>query len=303
MDERLMLLSHSSRQTLHECPRKYQLYRLTPVVRDFDEHTDFGSTLGVGIQSYLVHKDKQRAIWEMFCEFRGDIYEDGAKSKKTFLHAVYALDMFSTISQTLLADYEVATFNGKPAIELGFRVRVGNAGFMYRGFVDVVLRNRITGKLLVLELKTTKGSAHEETYGNSGQGLGYSIFCREISPETDHFDVLYLVFETMASQFVPMKFTKYHTERALWIQDLIADCQIINVYDQFEVWPRHGESCFTFFRACNWFNMCHMSNRALIPETSEEDMQKAREKENKAYDFELHLADLLQTQLTEVNES
>jgi hypothetical protein len=299
-DLRLRLLSHSSRQLLHECPRKYQLYRLTPPLREFDVHTDFGSTLGVGIQEFLTSGSKQQAIWKMFCEFQGDLYDDGEKAKKTFLHAVFAIDLFSQIRDTLLLDYEVATFHGKPAIELGFRVSVGDAGFLYRGFVDVVLVSRSTGKLLVLELKTTGMTAQEAVYANSGQGLGYSIFTKEIAPAVEEFDVLYLVFETKAAQFVPLRFTKHHTERALWIQDLIADCQIINVYENFEVWPRHGESCFSFFKPCHWFGMCHMSNRALI-QPGEQEVNP--DKPEEVYDFELHLADLMQTQREAVEAS
>lgn len=300
MDFRLRLLSHSSRSLLHSCPRKYQLYRLGNPAREYDEHTDFGTVVGEGIQHYMLHGDFQAAVFRMFTLFRGDLFEDGVRSRKTFLHAVYALKQFQIIKNTLLADYEVATFNDRPALELGFSVSVGNE-FAYRGKVDIILRNKLTGLLLVLELKTSKDEAKQEKYGNAGQGLGYSIFTRQISPAADKFNVLYLVYQTMAQEFAPLMFVKQHTERALWIQDLIADCQLLGVYNQFEVWPRHGESCMSFNRPCNWYGMCHMRNSNLFADITDEERDKVLRDETN-YTFRLDITSLLTTQITEIHQ-
>jgi len=81
----------------------------------------------------------------------------------------------------LSVNYELVYVDGKPAVELGFRVFCLNE-FKVRGFIDLVLRDKRDGKLLVFELKTTRfTNVHPAMYKNSGQALGYSLILDYVS--------------------------------------------------------------------------------------------------------------------------
>ena len=74
IDPRLKLLSHSSRSTLHRCPRKYQLYRLNSTQIELDREKEeiqgvtfaFGHAVGDGIASVLAGKSKDQVILDIF---------------------------------------------------------------------------------------------------------------------------------------------------------------------------------------------------------------------------------------------
>ena len=89
--------------------------------------------------------------------------------------------------------------DGKPAAELGLRVTVGE--FVYRGFVDLVLKNKFTGEIAVLECKTTSSRvALEAQYGMSNQSLGYAVVLDKIVPDVSSYIVLHLVYSTNTQQ-------------------------------------------------------------------------------------------------------
>ena len=66
--------SHSSFTLFHSCERKYDLFRNKHIGSSLSDegldtslnnvHLDFGSALGVGIQSLLTHKSLDKAIWD-----------------------------------------------------------------------------------------------------------------------------------------------------------------------------------------------------------------------------------------------
>jgi len=303
MHPSLQRISHSGLQLLHACPRKFQLSKLSEQRDSGTVHTDFGSIVGEGIQTLYLTGDLKQAVWKMFVTFKGELFDDSGDQEsksKSFWHAIDCLQQFVTLRKTLLKNYDVAIFDNKPAVELGFRLHIPG-GFTYRGYVDIVLVNRESGQLLVLEIKTTRfRDPHEALYQNSGQGLGYSIFTRKIDTSGQpEFRVLYLVYSTSDKVFKPMIFPKAHAHRALWIQNLVADCSILKVYDQFDIWPQHGESCMAWGRPCHWFGLCTMSTKSLIPEgkTAEEVAEET------AYDFELSLDELVSDQLVSIGRT
>ena len=81
IDPRIKLLSHSSRNLLHACPRKYELYKLksnsvsTDPEREQESEVtlNFGSVVGVGIQSVIEGKSFDRAVLDCFLEWEIDL--------------------------------------------------------------------------------------------------------------------------------------------------------------------------------------------------------------------------------------
>lgn len=296
-DYRIRQLSYSSLLTLHSCPRKFQLNRLRSTHRTEEDQRSsitfaYGHVVGEAIQLALTGLSKEQIIWKMFLMWHTDLLARDEKGNKSFWEAVTALDRFTALrEQGFLNEYELVYFQGRPACELSFCIQLPD-GFRLRGFVDAVLRHRISGKILVLECKTTGSSAlNPATYKNSAQAIGYSIVLDHLFPEMSSYEVLYLIYTTKDREYNPIPFTKTYLQRALWIRELLLDVEMIKLYEDAGVYPMHGESCFSFFRECEFFQTCTLSTDYLTKPCTPE------EEDRTEYQVVIGLADLLDTQL------
>ena len=135
-------LSHSTLETFNRCERLFQLEKLlaTDSVREESEHLSLGSAFGVGVASYLVHQDKVKALYDTWLAYWPEIETD----KKSVPHVILAMEKSFPVLDTLLRDYEVLTFNGKPAVELSFRINVTEK-YYFVGYIDC----RNTGRFVI----------------------------------------------------------------------------------------------------------------------------------------------------------
>ena len=167
-------LSYSSLEVFHECERKWQLEKLLvdPAVREDTEHTVFGKALGAGIATYLVTQDTDMALYQAWLSYWPELESD----KKNIELCMSALMSAFPQLDTLLMDYEVAFFDGKPAVELSFRLDISD-DYYFVGHIDVVLRHRFTGVYSIFDVKSTGLNIFDLSplYQNSGQVLGYSV--------------------------------------------------------------------------------------------------------------------------------
>lgn len=303
IDYRIRQLSYSSLLTLHSCPRKFQLNRLRSAHRaETDTRSNitfaYGHVVGEAIQLALTGIAKEQVIWKMFLMWHADLFDRDDKGNKSFWEAVTALDRFLALrEQGFLNEYELVYFQGRPACELSFCIQLPD-GFRIRGFVDAVLRHRVSGKILVLECKTTGSTAlNPATYKNSAQAIGYSIVLDHLFPELSSYEVLYLIYTTKTREYHPIPFTKTYLQRALWIRELLLDVETIKMYEAAGVYPMHGESCYNFFRECEFFQTCTLSTSYLTKPCTPEEEDKTD------YQVSIGLMDLLDTQLEKLGES
>ena len=309
MDLRLLNLSYSGNLTLHSCPRKFQLSRLGADKPSIDQKSQvtfsLGHIVGAGVQGLLQHKSLDEIYWESFLIWDTDLFAEDEKAKKSFWESMLAVERFQYVRESsLLSDYELVYYTPKgkeneapvPAVELSFIISLPN-GFKYRGFVDAVLRHRITGAVLVLEVKST-GSAtvNPATYKNSAQAIGYSVVLDVLFPELSAYEVLYLVYQTKSREYLPLPFKKSYLQRALWIQELLLDCDTILLYEKAGVYPMHGESCFNYYRECEFLNTCTLSTTYLTTSLSEEEKQKLL-KAHSSFHISLDAEDLIAAQI------
>jgi hypothetical protein len=257
-------LSYSTRLTLHGCPRRFILDKVTAKPEEQDDNPDFlfGHSVAAGVQSFIAFGDKDRALLDAFLAWNGSLETEKEKSKKSIWFALAAVIQFCTISHGILNGWEVAMINEKPAVELSFAINLEN-GWRYLGHIVLVLVNSSTGQMMVLELKTTSfNSVNEATYKNSDQAIGYSIvldsLARRLGLDSRNYTVLYLVYMTGNQTFEPLPFIKTGAARAVWLHDLLVDCSIGDTYRQQNHFPMRGESCFSFFRQCEYFGTCDL---------------------------------------------
>jgi len=271
IDIRLKQLSYSSRLLLDSCPRKYQLKKLGADIEYQDTQDDlitfeFGKIVGYGIQLAFQGISRENIFLACFEFWSLELNTDSTKHKKSFWYALIAIDKFIGMrEQGFLTDYDILYYNGQPAAELSFLVDFGD-GFNERGFLDLVLENRLTKEVITVEIKTDSAKApiHEAKYQNSTQPLGYSVLLDHIKPGLNSYTVLYLIYLSEKFEYQAFQFTKTIKQKAEWLQSIVMDIERIKMYSEANFWPKNGQSCFSYFKPCKYFNRCQMSDKLLL---------------------------------------
>ena len=302
LDKRLRLLSPSDIVTLHKCPRKRQLQRLWPT-REYDASIDtaFGKMFGEGVQQILA---KQLPFEELMIkaalEWDVDI-EEPVKNGKSFTKCWNALCHYAKVVQDSdLANYEVVIYSGKPACELPFCIALPN-GYYYRGKIDLVLQHSISGKYLVVDIKTTGAKyTNPAKFANSSQVLGYSVVMDKVAPGLQSYECLYYEYLTESKKWESHSFQLDNLDRAMWIRDLMIDVNIMDrTYSELDEWPKHGEACAGYgMKSCQFLQHCTMQTKNLVDVTEFDydgdalDIPGEREK----WDIYVTLAELISAQ-------
>jgi len=262
-------LSHSALDTFLTCERMFQLDRLLEGAPDKQDYpaTIFGKAYGEGVSTYLLTQDP---IASLFAGWKAyyPILEDDKRTEEILLNLL--LVSFPKLDD-LLMDWEVAVFQKKPAVELSFRLN--NLGtnekhnIYFVGYVDVVLKNRWSGRYAILENKTTGLGLHDidPLYKNSGQALGYSIVLDQIAgQESSEYDVIYLVGQigtrSETAKFSPTIHVKTYPktlqDRLNWFISLGMDVSRLEQMLELQVFPLRGKSCLQYMRPCKHFGVC-----------------------------------------------
>lgn len=324
----LKLLSFSSRKLLHNCPRKFELYRIVDkeISEQLDSiappqetiHLDFGHLVGFGAQLYLRGLP-QNTVWlALLSSFQGHLEEGvedskGQKVNKSFYHALHAVEQFSTLLQSdPLNQYELVYYNNndasEAACELSFRIDMED-GYFFRGKLDALLRHKVSRRFAILETKTTSSSiVNEASYKNSEQGLGYSVVVDAIAHSLGEttgqaYDILYPVYQSRQMQWTIFSFPKTAVERALWLKDIMLDKALIQQYGAVEFFPKRGNNCFSYGRTCKYFDHCHYSNFIFTGKHSMEEVPLLKEIASDAttyYDFRFSIEELIEAERAKV---
>jgi hypothetical protein len=154
------------------------------------------------------------------------------------------------------------------------------------------------GAVRVLECKTHSGTTiNPATYKNSAQAIGYSIVLDAIFPELSSYDVLYLAYSSKREEYEMIPFEKSYYARALWIRELLLDVETIKMYEENQIYPMHGESCFDFYRECEYLQHCTLSTEHLVSPLTEDAVAQI-DAELEKFQIKITLNDLINAQLT-----
>lgn len=253
--------------------------------------------IGEGIQQVLEGYSESQILWSQFTKWGPDLYAENTKQNKSFWSAWIAIRQFISMREAGYLDgYELVWYEGKPASELSFSIQLPD-GFIYRGFVDAVLQHTETKEVMVLECKTSSATnINPAQYKNSAQAIGYSIVLDAIFPELSSYKVLYLIYQSKSESYIQLPFDKSYYQRALWIQELLLDIEVIKMYESASIYPMRGESCYSYYSECEYYNMCTLSTSHLTtPLTTEQKAQMDTELDR--YQIRISLEDLINAQL------
>lgn len=272
----LNVTSFSQLDVFNRCPRKFQLAKeraaFVPGAPDLGlSNVDFafGHAVGAGIQNFLVTGDLEIALFNCVMAWRCDFQAGIPKKKKNIWSAMIAVEKFAhSVLPDQLADWELLTLtNGEPAIEISFSFHCGN-GFKHYGHMDIALRNKRTGKIMVVDCKTTGFTdAEESLYANSTQALSYAVMIETLMPEeVMEYDVMYLVYSSSEREWTPLPFTKSVLDQAEWIKDLLLTHDMIRTYNDVGFFPKRGNACYEYFRRCEFYGECNLTSDERLPE-------------------------------------
>lgn len=270
----LKQLSHSGVQTLHTCPRKFELDRIGSLTvgsaqgikRVETVHTGYGSAFGAGLAALLSGEGLDRAIFECILNYRFDyIYPDSYSPTKSLFHCINALKRFNEKELAEIStDWKVLELDGKPAKEVGFAIQLPN-GFFYRGFIDLVMQHRLTKTIMVIEVKTTgkypslNDELNESTYKYSPQGTAYALVADWLAKKlnvANDISVAYLVHYTKNNTFEPRIFPKHPEIRIRFLEDLIVELDFVSyLLERNKPFPMYG-NCSNYSSVCQYYGIC-----------------------------------------------
>lgn len=292
--------SNSSLDVFGLCERRYELDKLLPRSNTENVDTRFGHILGDAVQKFFISGKINTAYMSAMQGWKGILDADDAearKSKKTFWHAINAVNCFQLLRSTRFSGYQVVDFGNGPAAELGFNIDFGG-GYYYRGYIDLVLIHLVKRELLVVELKTTKSwNPSDAMYKHSGQALGYSLLLDMIAAKLQleqkaAWHVVYPIFSTTQFEWIVKEFWKTRLERAKWIKNLMLKHKRVeqNIADQY--FPMSSNGCFSFGKECPHFGYCEHENALIMP-------AGATPVKHEVYEFNFKIEDIIENMLKE----
>lgn len=268
-------LSYSTLELLHGCERKFQKTKLLLNNRQREESPamSFGKAYGAAAQTYMILRTDgypvqvalDSAIWECFKQYTPLLEDD----RRFLERAIYCIQAAQPFHERMLMEWEIAQFEGKYAAELGFKLNISKRYYLV-GFIDLVLRNRRTGRYAVTDYKSTslRGGDLTPHYKWSDQTLGYSIVVDKIAGhELSEFDTNYWVAQlpsnSKASIYEPVFhdfcFPKTIRDRMEWFLKVFLDVNYMESLEQLTVYPKRSKHCTSWNRTCQFFNECQFT--------------------------------------------
>lgn len=292
-------LSHSTLELLHGCERRFQKTKLldNPGAREESPAMSFGSAVGAAWQCYFVLRTMGHSVEDALASAQYQAwmhYVPILEDDRRFLErAIWVVKSSVPFLEKMLMEWEIAYLNDRYASELGFNLFI-DPKFYYVGYIDLVVRNRRSGRYAIVDIKTTSLRAVDLTpvYKFSDQCLGYSIILDSIAgADQAEYDVMYWVMqlantkgEMYLPQFKEYVFPKTLKDRFDWFLKLYLDVNYIKGLQDLDAYPKRGSYCMSFNKVCKFFNECQFtaSDRPAfyVPDAT-------------VYDFNYKLEDIL----------
>jgi hypothetical protein len=302
--------SYSSLNVFHRCPRNLELDKLGEEQPEFETTVfNYGHALGAGVQELFISGDLDKAKFAAFMAWKMDLCADvdlftpGKCSTNSFPHVIESLEKFWGHYLVMNSEWELFYYEEdgvqKPAVELSAKVSLPN-GFYYRIYIDLVLRNKETHELLVLELKSD-GMKYimPEKYANSNQALSYSVILDKIQPGGNSYIIWYAVYYKNLGRWEFFPFPKSRLQKANWIRTVLYDTGNIHTCLKDNFFPKNGENCVQFGRPCKHFGTCELSNNAVYATELTIARRVEKELETK-YTYEFTLEEIIEQQLEDI---
>lgn len=276
-------LSDSTLSLFESCDRKLEFRKFyRHGKKDESFHGEVGKAMHAGFQSWLVHRDEERAVFDMMTNYPVHLMPERGTNQKT-LEACY-ITLQSLMQTESFAEYEIAQIKcldgtTRPAIEVAFQIDIegfnlsDDAGnyipVYYIGFIDAILFSKIKHTYGVFDVKSHRDNSDDLTakYYFSNQVLPYGITLENIlGKEIESFDVSYIscFIDIEKPQTRIYSFPKTKNDIEDWGQNLMVQLQRIKLHANTGWWPRKPNSCMAFRHPCEFFDICGNRNHKIV---------------------------------------
>lgn len=265
-------VSHSSRGSLASCPRKIEFRKMyNSSRRDETQATGSGKAMHEAFQTWLVNKDVDEGLWKLVSNYPIQFQKTAMDANSlegcigTYLHCIQS-ELFNEweIAYVIKPDGEKV-----PAVEVPFNLRMQvdffNTGRLvwvnYIGYIDLIMYNKIEDRYAVWDIKTTTREADFATqFTFDEQCLPYGLVLQKLLG-LDYergYDVGYWItkLHVVEPYEVLLTFTKDGHDVAEWLRGYLLDIHMLQMYHRLGFFPRHGGSCSSWNRRCQFFDMC-----------------------------------------------
>lgn len=277
-------LATNSHLLLLRCEREFQLIELLQGAEAEDDYSfslaeespilTFGHAWGEGVAEYIATGSLDAAIFKAWTSYYPHLEDEekGRLEEFCFQGLKVAKDKLDGIRE----DWEIPTFEGKPARELGFRINI-NKRFYYESAIDAVLQHKREGHLGTLECKHTFHYLDDITpmYKNTSQALVYSIVTDRIAKQlVGQYHLHYFIGQFTKSDGLHLPRIQHHRwkktllDRLNFFVALGMDVQRLQMMMDTGIFPMRGHSCLRYNRPCQFFGTCHMRS-GDTPKTDE----------------------------------
>lgn len=270
---RRIVLSYSRMSTFYHCQNAYRFAHIFPQI-DYQQEErgvtnfpmDVGSAIHVAIQSYLEHRDYNRAIFELWSHYPFALYERGVKDAgRTIFAAISAFEAW--IDSGIPYAYELVEVNGKASAELVGEIELGSIegkteiyDFVYQCHIDAIVRRHTDGEIMPIDIKTYAGLNKIERYDYSTQLIPYTLVSNMIlekaTPLQFEAEYWFLDVSLTNAEVTTKPVRKDQTDFKFWVLTTQQVMQQIAANLDVDRWPRNCNHCYQFGEYCPWVNDC-----------------------------------------------
>lgn len=266
----ILEISHSGLNSFASCPRKWAFRKAVVEFKGEPRNSvagSVGTALHEGFQSYMIHRDMDKAV-EALCLAHPIDIQNTKPAEYSVEASIITLER--GIEDGKLDDYELAYFNiGEkriPGVEIAFLVEIECRHVMFhlRGFIDLVLLSSITEMFMAVDIKTTtpQGSAHFETkYKYDWQCTSYGVPLNGLLGVTGNFETaIYGVIQSdYDPRYIMPAFTRTQKDVNQYYTFLLDKCAQIERYFVAQHFPRHPQSCISYGKPCFYHDKCDVT--------------------------------------------
>lgn len=308
-------LATNSHLTLLRCEREFELVELLQGNSNDDVDNNptltFGKAWGEGIMEYLVTEGNiDAAVRKAWQAYYPVVEEMDRGWQEEFCY--HGLKVAKSTLDKILEDWQVATFNGKPAVELAFRININDAIY-YESSMDGVLKHRREGYHATIENKHTLTWVDDITpmYKNSAQGVSYSLVLdKVVGQPLSVIPIHYIVgqFTKADGLHKPrihhFRWKKTLLDRLNWFLSLGMDAKHIQEMIDIGIFPMRGHSCRRFNTVCPFFGTCHIrsGDKPKTPEYVEKNKSAHVKEVESSVQFVFSLDEIVADHLQRVQE-
>lgn len=275
-------LSYSTINAFMACPRKFEMDRILscqlPMREERNLTLSSGTAMHSAWQEYMRTRNRALAIYKLMETFDYQAEREAKPYQKDrFLeNCLVTLDEVIRFYDAR-PHLQVATINGRPAIEVNFRFNLTCTPLhiWYGGFVDVMMFDTRYGTFEAHDLKNHRDEkTNPLKYRHSLQLVPYSFIAQlmenidsidarsgtTISHEVASFNTHYTLafLDLLEPRVEPLTFLRGDSDIRAWISQTRLVVEMIERFATSGEFPRYGNSCISYNKPCFLADKCEI---------------------------------------------